>query len=299
MSQIARCPACATMFRVVAAQLTMAHGWVRCGQCGEVFDAGLHLLPDPAVHTGTGLSQQAAKTLDASPSPGNSPALAPVGASVLPDPMSGPNEAGPADLPAQPEIAFVAVREREVMPVVDFLRETGQRDFWKLPLVRAVLGLVCLALLAGLLGQLAIGQKDVLAAQEPRLAPLLQAACRLLGCEVRPLRRIESLVIEQASFSKTGLDAYRLGFVFRNIGDAAVEVPALEVTLTDGQDQAVVRRVIMPTQFAAGAVTLAPYTELAGALSLTVVSAGNQTASAPAQAGLVPVASYRILAFYP
>ena len=111
MSQIARCPACATMFRVVAEQLTMAHGWVRCGQCGEVFDAGLHLLPDPVVLAGTGLSRQAAKTLDASPSPGNSTSLALAGACVRPDPVSGPNEAGPADLPAQPEIASVAVRE--------------------------------------------------------------------------------------------------------------------------------------------------------------------------------------------
>ena len=33
-----RCPACATVFRVTAEQLTMREGQVRCGQCKAVFD---------------------------------------------------------------------------------------------------------------------------------------------------------------------------------------------------------------------------------------------------------------------
>ena len=276
MRQIARCPACATMFRVAAEQLEMAHGWVRCGKCSEVFDAGLHLLP------------------------GSSPAPASMDTQQLPGPMSGLDHAGMAGAPVpSPELSAPAMAEPEFMPAVGFVQDTGQQSNWNLPLVRAALSLACVVLSAALLGQLAVSQKDVLAAQEPRLAPLLQAACRLLGCEVRPLRRIESLLIDQASFSKIGIDAYRLSFVFRNTGDAAVEVPALEVTLTDSQDQALVRRVIMPAQFAASTVTLAAYTELAGALSLKVAGAGNQAALPPARSSALPVASYRILAFYP
>ncbi len=45
MSQITRCPSCATTFKVVADQLRISEGWVRCGQCKEVFDASAHLLP--------------------------------------------------------------------------------------------------------------------------------------------------------------------------------------------------------------------------------------------------------------
>ena len=185
------------------------------------------------------------------------------------------------------------------MPDVDFVRDTRRRDVWMRPGVRAALGLVCLALFAALLLQLAIRHKDALAAQEPRLAPVLQATCQLLGCEIRPLRRIESLLIDQASFSKTGPDAYRLVFVFRNTGDAAIEVPALEVTLTDSQGQAVVRRVLMPAQFAAGAATLAAHAELAASLALSVAIPAHQAAFEPSPARLRPVASYRILAFYP
>ena len=52
MSLITRCPACETLFKVVPDQLRISEGWVRCGQCDEVFDASAHLvkdLPQPPV----------------------------------------------------------------------------------------------------------------------------------------------------------------------------------------------------------------------------------------------------------
>ena len=147
--------------------------------------------------------------------------------------------------------------------------------------------------------QWAVRQKDVLAARAPRLTPWIQAICRPLGCEVRPLRRIESLVIENSSFSRTGPDAYRLSFTFTNAENVALEIPALEITLTDNQDQAVLRRVVMPVEFGATAPTLAAYSKLAGALTLKVAAAGDQGAASPAKNGFLPVAGYRIVAFYP
>lgn len=42
MSLITQCPACHTLFKVVADQLKISGGWVRCGQCREVFDAQAH-----------------------------------------------------------------------------------------------------------------------------------------------------------------------------------------------------------------------------------------------------------------
>ncbi|MDB5868068.1 MAG: family finger-like protein, partial [Polaromonas sp.] len=180
-----------------------------------------------------------------------------------------------------------------------FVRDAPRQEFWTSPLVRALLGLICLALVAALSLQWMVRQKDVLAAQEPRLAPWLQAMCRPLGCAIRPLRRIESLVIDSASFTKTGPHAYRLTFVLRNTGAAVLEIPALEVTLTDSQEQTLVRRVVMPAQFGATAITLDAYSELAGILSLKVMGETSQRASSSAQAGLLSVSGYRILAFYP
>lgn len=48
MSQITRCPSCATLFKVVPDQLRISDGWVRCGQCKKVFDATLSLQEAPA-----------------------------------------------------------------------------------------------------------------------------------------------------------------------------------------------------------------------------------------------------------
>ncbi len=49
MSLITRCPACGTLFKVVADQLKMSQGWVRCGQCAEVFDAQGHMASGVSV----------------------------------------------------------------------------------------------------------------------------------------------------------------------------------------------------------------------------------------------------------
>ena len=54
MSLITCCPSCSTQFRVVADQLRISDGWVRCGRCQEVFDAKLSLQelnppPEPAT----------------------------------------------------------------------------------------------------------------------------------------------------------------------------------------------------------------------------------------------------------
>ncbi len=43
MSLITQCPACGTLFKVVSDQLKISDGWVRCGQCHEVFDANAQL----------------------------------------------------------------------------------------------------------------------------------------------------------------------------------------------------------------------------------------------------------------
>jgi predicted Zn finger-like uncharacterized protein len=52
MSLATRCPACGTIFRVVQDQLKVSEGWVRCGQCHEVFqgiEALFDLDSDPDV----------------------------------------------------------------------------------------------------------------------------------------------------------------------------------------------------------------------------------------------------------
>ena len=44
MSLLTRCPACQTLYKLVPDQLRISQGWVKCGQCGEIFDASKHLI---------------------------------------------------------------------------------------------------------------------------------------------------------------------------------------------------------------------------------------------------------------
>jgi predicted Zn finger-like uncharacterized protein len=43
MTLLTRCPACETYFRVVPDQLRISEGWVKCGRCGDIFDAAQYL----------------------------------------------------------------------------------------------------------------------------------------------------------------------------------------------------------------------------------------------------------------
>ena len=52
MRLITRCPACGTLFKVVPDQLRISEGWVRCGQCAEVFDATAHFHDPEASASG-------------------------------------------------------------------------------------------------------------------------------------------------------------------------------------------------------------------------------------------------------
>ena len=307
MSQVTRCPACKTMFKVVADQLKIAQGWVRCGRCGVVFDASLPFVRDAAVPA---LEQAVEQAVEQPPMPEveEKPQLAPIPPGDVevhrmaeaPAPTEPP---GPADTSAPQEVSLRDIETPELHAAepdagseVSFVRDARRKEFWKKPLIRATLGLLVLLLLLALALQWMVRQKDLLAALHPQLVPLLETFCRPLECEIRPLRRIGSLVIDNSSFSKTGPDTYRLGFVIKNNDVTALEVPALEVTLTDHREQVLTRRVVTPGQFGAAAPTVGAHLELSGSVSLRV---SGESGAFPSQAAPLPVAGYRLLAFYP
>ena len=178
---------------------------------------------------------------------------------------------------------------------VSFVRNARRQAFWSKPLVRVALGMLCLLLAALLLLQLVVQQRDTLAALEPQLKPTLQTLCVYLQCETGPVRRIESVVIDSSSFNKISSGSYRLGFSLKNTGTTPVAMPSLEVTLTDTQDQPLVRRVLAPGQFGATGNQLVVGSDFAGLVVLQVL---NQDGGASIL-GSGRVAGYRVLAFYP
>ena len=107
---------------------------------------------------------------------------------------------------------------------------------------------------------------DSLVAWEPRLKPGLQMLCQRLACTIGPVRQIEAIVIDSSSFNKINESGmYRLSFALKNTGAVSVAMPSLEVTLTDTQDQPVLRRVLSPVQLGAANNMLGASAEFSGA----------------------------------
>ncbi|VWX58179.1 conserved hypothetical protein [Burkholderiales bacterium 8X] len=149
------------------------------------------------------------------------------------------------------------------------------------------------AVIAGLLLVLQVlrFQRDLVVAHQPSWRPLLSALCSATGCELSALRRIGDIKIDGASFARerTG-DSYRLSFTLRNVSAVDLAMPAIELSLLDLQERAVVRRVLMPADFNAPAV-LPAHAERSASLPLSLAG--------PEASGLPPVAGFLVEALYP
>jgi predicted Zn finger-like uncharacterized protein len=220
-----------------------------------------------------------------------------------PSPLDAPFVFRRSDLdfsdPAPSVLPPIAPRGREsVLPVeeepapdidqVSFVRQARRRAFWRRPFVRFWLVLATLLLASLLALQFAYHDRDRLAAAQPQLKPWLELMCEQLQCQIAPSRQIEAIVIESSSFNKLRGDAYRLSFTLRNTAAVAVAAPAMELTLTDGQDQPVLRRVLTPAELGATGNVIEGAADWSGSVGIAV-----------APAGLPRIAGYRLLAFYP
>ncbi len=225
MSLITCCPACGTMFKVVPDQLKISDGWVRCGHCSEVFDASAHLNPEPAIEPVVEqapvhpvVSSTPAPT--AVPQPTVLPRPPEPAPTVEPPALSGAIEragdlvvARPGNVRLDDEVepyldaqtlaaAAQANHSGQVEPLTDdwvgepdppppdvsFVRDAQRKAFWSRPIVRLATGLSAFLLLAGLAGQVALQERDRLAAVAPALRPMLQMICEPLACAVLPPR---------------------------------------------------------------------------------------------------------------
>lgn len=400
MSQVTRCPACGTSFKVVPDQLRISQGWVRCGQCNEIFDASQSLRDQAALAGDTtelaapqDVAAHAPSPVAVAQEPPDAPqepdAPAPVLLDIAPhwlqsappeipvsDPAASldvgfaeyqqsqvpPEEAVPVDdVPAAPVVAvaepqapaadlaplaplgperlFVALTPDTItraeaavsidaMPLpqrpaseptvsppqparaapmaslasgvsaldpahaeVSFLREAADAAPMR-PVAaprRALWAGIAVLLLLALLLQWAVQARDRLAAAAPALKPVLQALCVPFQCSVQPLHRIDAIVIDGSALSALGEQGYRLSLTLRNRAEHAVALPALVLSLTDIQEQAVVRRVLLPDALGTPPAELAAHGEWSTSVDLQMAD----------NAGRARVVGYRLDAFYP
>jgi len=325
MSLITCCPACGTMFKVVPDQLRISEGWVRCGHCAEIFDATAHLQQPQTQSQPQPVAEEMVQPLPVAEEMGQPE---PVAASVDEPPLEAAGDSSasmpvpPLEPPVQvaeagtgyPPFEFVRADQGEAsasgyeavtgtsaeptdfpeetdsqLDDLGFVRKARRKAFWRRPAVRVLLVASALVLAALLALQWGLHERDRLAAVHPPLRPLLAAACEPLGCEVGAPRQIEAIVIDSSTFNRLRTDAYRLSFTLKNQGAVQVALPALELTLTDTQDQPVVRRVVLPEELGAAGRVIEAGSEWSGNLALTVAANGSTGR----------IAGYRLLAFYP
>lgn len=180
---------------------------------------------------------------------------------VITDHVPPPAVAAPAPLAAEPALAPAEPASAAAAPALaattpsppasavmaapSFLRQAERAALWRHPGLRLGLwaGLLLLALALPL--QMALLWRDNLAARLPGSMPALQALCRLAGCSVQPLRRLQQLSVASSGLNRLeGSSLYRLQLVLHNRADTAVMMPALDLALTDPQGQLVARRVL-------------------------------------------------------
>jgi hypothetical protein len=142
-----------------------------------------------------------------------------------------------------------------------------------------------------LIGQALFHFRDVLAARIPAVRPALVKLCGAAGCAIRPLRDVTGLAIDasdlQADPAHRGL--LILTATVRNRAATALAYPHLELTLTDANDQIVVRRALAPADYASGTAEIAGGIPANGEVLVKLFI----DASATTQAG------YRLYLFYP
>jgi predicted Zn finger-like uncharacterized protein len=250
---VTSCPACTTTFRVTPEQLRIRQGKVRCGQCRGVFDAFKSLA-----------------TLADDPAAAEQPQPEPA--------ASAPDMSRQIALDIAPPPDYGDLSESQQAPA----RRRGMR----------VLGIILIGVVAAaLLLPLLYATRDRLAAAMPATRPLLEMLCDVAGCKVAWPRRPDLLAIETSDLQAHAArpNVLVLSATVRNRGDVSVARPALELTLTNAQDQMLARRVLMPADYvSAGADPAGPMTPLSEVEVRIELDTGE----------LRP-AGYRLFLFYP
>ena len=126
---------------------------------------------------------------------------------------------------------------------------------------RTVLVVLSAIALLGVIGQAIYLWREELAARLPATRPALVAACALIRCDVGyPMRR-DAITIESTALASASPNSnrYVLSALLRNRDATVMRFPHLELTLTDTQDQTVLRRVLRPGDYLPAATARAGF----------------------------------------
>ncbi|MCL4702257.1 MAG: zinc-ribbon domain-containing protein [Burkholderiaceae bacterium] len=112
----------------------------------------------------------------------------------------------------------------------------------------ALAGVLLLALLLG--AQWTIGQRSMIAARVPALAPALSSILAPFGLDIGLPRDLGSLTIESFELQASAAPGVlAMSALLRNRADYAVSWPSMQLTLTDAGNRVLVRKVLGPDDY--------------------------------------------------
>lgn len=224
MALVTLCPGCRTTFRVTPNQLKAHGGDVRCGQCGQIFNSFATLITVDESEIGNS-SKAATKALseeklNASVDVNNNPISSDDSAKPLSYYLNQEPEPEPA---AKPDPAY----NFDAMPYRKNYRT------W------IIAGMTFLFFSMAITGYI---NRAEIAAAAPGTRPVLERLCAIFLCTVPYPQDITLLSIESSDLqvdSEKPPGVAKLTAIIRNFAPFPQALPALELTLTDSQDQTV------------------------------------------------------------
>lgn len=235
MRQITTCPACQTQFFVTDAILNHALGKVRCGDCAHIFIASQHLANVPTSDV----------------------------AEVIPTKnlITPPEISIDSHQPTPPKMNDRTQR------IGDYIPERYQSTWLgkeaskpKKPTTAAtwVMLVVCALLVLSAIGQSVYRFRDTIATNYPVTRHALSLFCAPLQCAIGLPKEIKRIVII-ASDIRDNTDfvgAMHFTTTLQNTANYPLTYPNVELTLTNLNDQALIRRVLTPKDYLAKGVNL-------------------------------------------
>ena len=163
-------------------------------------------------------------------------------------------------------------QDPELQADVGFIRQARRQAAWASGPARAALGALIMFAAALLLLQVAVHERDRLAAMAPALKPWLVQLCEPIGCDIAPFQYIEAVEIVSTELVRAKDGTYRFELGLRNNAGLPVAMPAVELSLTDRTGDAVLRRVVLPDDWVDAPVEVSPTSEIGLTLKMSLVN---------------------------
>ena len=240
MKLVTACPACATRFFLSQEQLNANRGKVCCGRCKQVFNGNetLYKLATTPAETTAVIDVDLVNVIEAThpSSPDQNLATTEQGNEKTIDVL---NELANEIKVEAPHIEDYFLGASKLKPL-----GTKNPQRWFLIIVIVILFLLAI-------GQTLYYFKNTIATQLPQAKPYLIQVCSLVSCKIELPMQLESLTIDDSEMREDAEHEHVLLFsiTLTNKANIALRYPSIELTLTNVDDEAVVRRTFTPKEY--------------------------------------------------